>query len=356
MTTQWWSAPPRQQVCYFATDFELLGIALDPLPADAPAVVRFRPSTTDSFDEQIRFLLTELERAAMALFPSWLPGAEQLEISGALGAAAVRAMASQAARRSQHFGPFLRDLAERSWQRRGVGSPFPPAVRAVGLARVIADAYGRESAAILMAIPTDLTPTGEQSFVGAAEWLAQHGKFDVWLAGNPLRSVDRVRTVAVALPGYLRVLAETVAVPVEPAIAGASPVVQFPPPSGKPRPDSPAELALERALALQPWAYGRKWNYTYEATHLTRQFRLDLYWAQERVVVEVDGSDHREPHKWVDDRDRDVYLQMYGHNVLRFPNEVVLADVQLVVQKIHHMVSRRRDGARIPEMRHHADR
>jgi very-short-patch-repair endonuclease len=356
MATRWWSVPPLRQVTYLAdTDAELLGIALDPLPDGAPAVVQFRPSAAVSFGDQIGVLLRDLDRAAVSLFPRWLSGAGQVDALDREDLSAIRALARRTAEQSHHFGPFLIDLAERSvLGRSGGGSAFKPEVRAAGLARVIAEAYGRDSAAILMEIPAELTPAGELSFVGAAEWLASSGQFSVWLAGTPLRTVDRVKVIAVALPEYLRDLAATAAPSVEPEI-DLRPAFQFPPLSGVPRADSPAELTLERALAPLPWARGREWNHTFEATHLSRDFRLDLYWAEERVVVEVDGPDHRQWLKWADDRDRDVYLQMYGHNVLRFPNEIVLADVQLVVQKIHHVVSRRRAGARIPEMRHHAD-
>jgi very-short-patch-repair endonuclease len=355
MATHWWQVPPSRQVSYLANaDAELLGIGLDPLPDGAPAVLQFRPAAAESFTGQIDLLLDELDRAAIALFPRWLPGADDIDRHDV---ASVRALAQRMAEQSHHFGPFVVDLAIRAAQ--GGSSPTSrllQEVRAAGLSRVIAAAYGRDSAAILMEIPPDLGRLGEMSFVSAAELLAHKGNFSVWLAGPELCFVDRVQFVGIELPKFLRDLAATTApltLP-EPDI-DLRPVFQYPPLSGVPRADSPAELTLERALAPLSWARGREWNYKFEATHLSRDFRLDLFWAEEKVVVEVDGQDHRQPLKWVDDRDRDVYLQMYGHNVLRFPNEVVLADVQLVVRKIQHVLSRRRAGARIPEMRHHVD-
>jgi very-short-patch-repair endonuclease len=353
LATRWWSVLPLRQVSYLVSvDPELIGIALDPLPDGAPAIVQFRPPAAKSFDGQIGVLLDELDAAARSLFPRWLPGAEKM---GASDFAAVRELARKVAERSHHYRPFLEGLAIRSIG----GEPDPtvrkPEVRAAGLARVIADAYGRDSAVILIEIPEGLSPGGEQSFVGAAEWFTKGGHFGVWLAGAPLRATDKVQRISVTLPDYLRDLATAETTVAEPSKADLRPVFDFPPLSGVPRADSPAELMLERALAAQPWALGRHWNYTYEATHLSRDFRLDLYWAQERVAVEIDGPDHRQWLKWADDRDRDVYLQMYGNKVLRFPNEIVLADVQLVVSKIHQMLSRQRAGIHIPEMRHHAD-
>jgi very-short-patch-repair endonuclease len=232
---------------------------------------------------------------------------------------------------------------------------FPAEVRAAGLARVIADAYGRRSAAVLIEVPAGLSPAGEVALVGAAEWLADRGRFTVWLAGAPLLAMDRIRKVAVTLPAPLVRLAAMAAPRDEPSDHEPRPIVSFPPLAGSPRSDSAAEQALERALSPHMWAEGREWNRTYEATDLAREYRLDLCWSKERVVVEVDGPDHRQRFKWADDRARDVHLQMYGYQVLRFPNEEVLGDVPLVVRRIHHVLSRRRAGARIPEMRPHGD-
>jgi len=101
-------------------------------------------------------------------------------------------------------------------------------------------------------------------------------------------------------------------------------------------------MALERSLARHDWALGRCWNHTFEYHLLRKAYRLDLYWPDEGVVVEVDGPDHREKYKFADDRRRDVQLQLLGHDVLRFTNEEVLADVQAVVEKIGQLLRQRR--------------
>jgi very-short-patch-repair endonuclease len=152
-----------------------------------------------------------------------------------------------------------------------------------------------------------------------------------------------VRTVAVTLPEYVTDLVtapDTVNVPGQPQ--SDRPSFSYPPLSGIPRSDSAAELALERSLARQEWALGRCWNHTFEYHLLRKAYRLDLYWPDERVVVEVDGPDHREKYKFADDRRRDVQLQLLGHDVLRFTNDEVLADVQAVVEKIGQLLRQRR--------------
>lgn len=369
----WWAVPPPLQVSYLlGVDPELLSISLDPLPETSPAVVQFRPAAGVPVSQQVAVLLDELDRACVALFPRWLPGAEHIDGPQGNGAAAVRALATEAAARSSNFGPFLADLAERGLrgrpggerpggERAGARPRFAAEVRATGLARVIAEAYGRKSSALLIHVPDGLTPAGEVALTHAAEWLANRGRLTVWLAGAPLRTVDRIRSVPITLPAHLTQLAaeaQLVDESIGPAVPEpAEPVFTYPPLSGQPRPDSPAELALERALAPHAWAGGRRWNHTYEWHILGQLYRLDLFWAAEGLVVEVDGPEHRERLKFADDRRRDVQLQLLGHDVLRFTNEQVLADADAVVLKLHRLlVTRRAAMADHKEKRAHVDR
>jgi very-short-patch-repair endonuclease len=350
-TSQWWLTPPAWQVSYLAdVDPELLSIALDPLPPTAPAVTQFRPGAGRPLSDQVALLLSELDRAAIALFPSWLPGADQLDVPQPVSIAAVRGLAAELAARTRNFGPFLADVAERGFRRRGDAprTKFPDEVRAAGYSRIIASAYARSTTAVLVHLPEGLSSADERGLTAAAEWLAHNGRFTVWLAGAPLRTVDRIRSCRVSLPTELAQLT-AIAVKNPHPPQEAPRVFSIPPISGSPRQDSPAELALEGALKGHEWASGRRWNYTYEWHVLAKPYRLDLFWADERLVVEVDGRDHRGPLKFADDRRRDVQLQLLGHDVLRFTNEQVLSDVQAVVSKIEKSLTQRRA---YKEMRH----
>jgi Protein of unknown function (DUF559) len=376
MAARWWNVPPQGQVSYLVgADPELLKIALDPLPDSAPAVIQFRPGTGGPAGDQAALLLDEMDLAAIALFPRWLPGAERLDGSRSLGVPAVRELAARVAARSHNFGPFLADLAERALCGRAGRSRFPAEVRGRGLARVIADAYDRESVALLIEVPDGLPPADERALTAAAEWLAHHGHLTVWLAGAPLRVVERLPAVAIPLPAYLtQLVAEAEPTTDESGAGGADPgerppavdeghkpastgpVFRYPPLSGVPRQDSPAELRLERALAPHEWAWGRRWNHTYEWHLLGKPYRLDLFWPAEGLVVEVDGPDHRERLKFADDRRRDVQLHLLGHVVFRFTNEEVLADVEIVVRKIEQLLSQRREtNTHYMEMRQHVE-
>jgi hypothetical protein len=260
VAASWWTALPVRQVSYLVgVSAELLGIGLDPLPGSAPAVVQFRPATGVPLGHQVGILLDEMERAAIALFPRWLPGAERLDKDGWVSVAAVRAMAMSMAAQSPHFGPFIAELAERGlhaahWSPVGARSRFPAAVRAVGLSRVIADAYRRSTVAVLIDVPEGLSPSDERSLVGSSEWLAQHGHVAVWLAGAPLHAAERVRSVRITLPRYLTELADLAEPQQTPGASGTGHSFVIPPISGVPRADSPAETMLERALAPHAWA------------------------------------------------------------------------------------------------------
>lgn len=112
--------------------------------------------------------------------------------------------------------------------------------------------------------------------------------------------------------------------------------------TGRPRADSPAELKLESVLSGQTWATGRVWNATYQPEPLAPTYRLDLWWAAECCVVEIDGPEHHNAVHYAADRRRDVRLQLAGNAVLRFTNDQVLTDVRTVVSQIERYIRSRR--------------
>lgn len=349
---RWWAEPPSGQATYLAgVDPALLSVGLDPLPPGAPAVVRFRPAPGLRIGQHVSAFLDALDRAALELFPRWLPGAERLDGPSGLGVAAVRALAERVAARSDHFGPFLAATAERALRTKGGGPAarrprFPAEVRARGLGAIVAAAYRRTSVAVLADVPHGLTPDGEHALAGAAEWLAQHGRFTVWLAGAPLRGVDRIHSVRVTLPEHLTSLAAETGPPHGRIAGPRPPLLTYPPLSGTPRADSAAEQALERALAPHEWARGRRWNEALEWHPLGAAYRLDLFWPDDGLVVEVDGDEHRERWKYADDRRRDARLQLLGHDVLRFTNDQVLSDPQAAALTIRDLLLLRRTPLR----------
>ncbi|MEZ0253315.1 MAG: endonuclease domain-containing protein [Methylobacteriaceae bacterium] len=70
--------------------------------------------------------------------------------------------------------------------------------------------------------------------------------------------------------------------------------------------------------------------------------RVDLLCRTHRVVVELDGPEHRSEPKFSNDRHRDYELLTAGYLVLRLTNDQVAADLPLAIEKIRAVVRLRR--------------
>ncbi len=341
-TRLWGELPIGRVVTVAGAAPAALALTLVPLPAEAPAVVIYRPRPPDSAGDVVAGALGELEGAALGLFPAWLPDAAGVCGPGGAGVDAVRAIAMRTAPTAAQFGPFLADLAERALRGRRAGvSQFSPEVRAAGLAKVIARSYDRSAAALLVEVPANLTGDGEQALVAGCEWLAHRGRLGVWLAGAPLSTVDWIPRRQVRLPEPAASIVRAAGT-ARPLAQPAQPVVTYPPVAGRPHPASRAEHVVERALAPLPWAAGRAWNQTYQSRPLEPPVRLDLLWRVERCVVELDGPEHLEPLRYEADRRRDRLLQQDGFAVARFTNDQVARDLTAVVSQIEQLVIARR--------------
>ncbi|MFI7450371.1 endonuclease domain-containing protein [Nonomuraea sp. NPDC049714] len=364
----WTELPVGRVVRLDGADAEAVALAIDPLPEDAPAIVTYTATEERSTTSLVDAVLNELEAAAAALFPAWLPGAEGISGPGGVSVPAVRTLARRKAAGGADFGPFLAGLAERALT--GRPSVFPPEIRAAGLARVLAAGFGRSHTSLLVRVPEGLTDAAQEVLAAGCEWLAHRGGFGVWLVGTELSAVDRVARVPFplrrALPEDLATRtpsmptagacpprgfpAATEAFPgnraVAPRTEGGGEVpragISYPAVAGRPHPASPSERALEAALISCGWAAGRGWNQTLRLHPLSSPVRVDLLWQAERCVVEVDGPDHRGELKFAEDRSRDVRLQLAGYSVLRFTDSQVLTDTQGVVRQIELFLQDRR--------------
>jgi very-short-patch-repair endonuclease len=345
MAQLWTNLPAGRVVRLVGASPEAIALSVEPLIETAPAILTYFADTAPSQAQVAAAILAQLETAALDLFPAWLPGAAGIASPGGAGIAAVRALALRTASATPHFGPFLAELAERALHRAGPGPDprrFPAEVRAAGLARVVAASFDRPYAALLVRVPDGMPPMAEHALVAACEWLAHCGDLGVWLTGAPLLAVDRVEVRTVDLPAQVADLAgretpELVAVP-------ALPSISYPALTGRPHPGSSAEQALEAALAPRLWATGRAWNQHYQSHPLANPIRLDLLWAEERCVVEVDGPEHCGALRFAADRRRDVQLQLDGYAVLRFTNAQIQYDIEAVVSQIEQFIMGRRVG------------
>lgn len=67
-----------------------------------------------------------------------------------------------------------------------------------------------------------------------------------------------------------------------------------------------------------------------------RPARPDLYWREERLIVEIDGPQHEMPYQRERDRIRDAWLTEAGHRVLRFPVAQVDGHFHAVLARLIH--------------------
>ncbi len=333
-----WTAIPRGRVVYLrGVTGEAVELAVEASDS-APALITYAVTTLDGMPGTISDLLAELDRAARGLITQWLPRARDLVGHGDEARAAVRALASRRAQEIDVPVALLVDLAGRA-----VAGQHPISlaaeVRADGLAKVIALSYHQERLTLLVNGPPSLAHAEAEMVVSACDWLVHHASAEVWLTGPAWAAVDRVGAVDVQLPAEIAAINAPTSATDDGQLLRAT----YPPVRGQPRWDSPAELALEKALARRPWAYGRAWNETHRFHAMANPIRVDLMWFVERCVVEVDGPEHRGMARFDSDRRRDVLLQLDGFAVLRFTNRQIDHDVEAVVSKIEWFITARRN-------------
>jgi len=329
---------PADQVVRLAglTD-EHLAVSLDPLPDRVPVVIRCRLPRPHSPSGFVDDVLQQLESVALDLFPAWLPAAEAITTSSDFDRRVVRQLAHRHAGGSEHFGPFLADMAEAAVRGTTPDRRLGPEVRANGLAQIIAESYCRTGVVLLLGPLERSSSEEEQRAVAlACEWLVGHGAIGVWLSQGVLPKVDRYPTWQLSIPGFVATLSAKLP-------AELPPEADYPALAGRPHPASAAEQTLERCLAQCDWAAGRTWNQEYVSHALAPPIRVDLMWSAERCVVELDGPDHRGSLKYAADRRRDNGLTLDGFAVLRFTNDEIIDDPRRVLDVIERLLATKRN-------------
>jgi hypothetical protein len=117
------------------------------------------------------------------------------------------------------------------------------------------------------------------------------------------------------------------------------PAVGLVPVSGRPHPLSEVEKRIAQAIAAAPdLAPLFCYNQVVATVRGTRP-KVDLLWAEGRLVVELDGyADHSRRDSFASDRHRDYELTLSGYTVLRLANDEVHQDVEKAIDKIRDVV------------------
>ncbi len=343
--------------------------ALDPLPLPAPSQVRLvfalnvnsyriasSHEATASRDQprsiSIRYdrlpagkmlvedVLGHMADIALAQFPNWY---------GALIPFA------EIDRWTSRFDSLVADLAiQYGLLERGVSIPWSRAARNLCHAgeRPLPDDFTRSVHAAQLALAIEPSPLLIALFLhdsnpdpGAlhglartSEWLAKKAPArvvvvvpDALSASKELDCInfEAVRPSARHDPGE--------SLPEEDSRVSVSPLI------GHPNPLSRGEQMLAKRLAQDEMLTGLfKFNIRVP-TLRGNQYLVDLLWTDGRLVVEVDGYEfHSDRVAFSGDRRRDYDLMISGYLVLRLPQDEVVEDVELAVEKIRDLVIFRR--------------
>jgi very-short-patch-repair endonuclease len=115
----------------------------------------------------------------------------------------------------------------------------------------------------------------------------------------------------------------------------------LPPVYGRPHPQSPIEQRLSKMIqADAELAPKFIFNARVENAAL-KSPRVDLLWSEGRIVIELDGPEHRGLRAYREDRHRDYELICAGYLVVRIPNEEIVEDFAKTVEKIRSVVTLR---------------
>jgi very-short-patch-repair endonuclease len=97
------------------------------------------------------------------------------------------------------------------------------------------------------------------------------------------------------------------------------------------------EPTLAEEALWQVLRNGQVLGLKFRRQHAVGRFILDFYCAKHRLVIEVDGSVHKEQQER--DAERTMILEGHGYRVLRFMNEKVLTDMGWVLARIAQTAS-----------------
>ncbi|WP_187589700.1 endonuclease domain-containing protein [Gordonia sp. OPL2] len=305
---------------------------LTDIRSDIPVILAYWRTGLNSARGVVDEIADAMTDIAMRLFPVWLTDDD-------LGPTVDTATAEQLARElcsgNEDYRPFVVELARAAAAGTAPRSQFSTEIRIRGLARLIRRGYGRESIAVAVGADEVSGADVQNAVSEALTWLAHHGRLTVWLPAGVMPEVTRCTHVR-GRPDRMGAPAQQADHPTPRSDdTDDPPVLTISRCEGLPSPHSAAEQALERALSRTIWADGRRWNRRIDDLDpMLPMAIVDVFWPHARLVVEVDGDDHRRPDKYAADRARDNMLQRQGCMVLRYTNQQVLSDVGLVVDEL----------------------
>jgi very-short-patch-repair endonuclease len=285
-------------------------------------------------------ILDHLAQLALALFPNWYGDAISFpEIDGSL--ACFDSLLYEQA--SQHG--LLKCGVSIPWlkaARRLCHEGKPPLPREFTATTQVAQiALVIDPSPLLIAlILHDETPVSMalQGLARTSEWLARQTRARVVVVvPESLSSSSEIDSIS-----FEAVHLSTKQDRIEPS-PKKEPRVSISPLIGRPHPLSRGEQMLAKRLEADEMLAGLFRFNIRVPTRNGNQSLVDLVWSEGRIIVEVDGYEfHSDRGAFSGDRRRDYELIVSGYLVIRLPQDEVVEDVGLAVEKIRDVVLFRR--------------
>ena len=94
------------------------------------------------------------------------------------------------------------------------------------------------------------------------------------------------------------------------------------------------EQTRAEALLWQLLRNRQMMGFKFRRQHQFGDYVADFYCHEAQLVVECDGAVHEGNERWQHDQAGDAYLTEHGLRVLRFTNEQVLEDTEIILKEI----------------------
>ena len=91
-------------------------------------------------------------------------------------------------------------------------------------------------------------------------------------------------------------------------------------------------------LLWQKIRAGSMKGYTFNRQKPLGKYSVDFYCKPLNLVIEVDGGYHFEQEQMIRDKERQALLQDMGLSFLRFHNDEIKKDMEVVLQKIENYI------------------
>lgn len=85
------------------------------------------------------------------------------------------------------------------------------------------------------------------------------------------------------------------------------------------------------------WNYlkGNTFGAHFRRQHIIGKFIADFVCLSRKLIIEVDGKYHQLPEQQITDEERTSWLKSKGFTVIRFKNEQIVADTNVVLETIN---------------------